>query len=80
LRLGTPKALKCRRSKLNFEFLHDLHHGNANEEETYIKKMSISTIHGGLWGDFTTIFWIFECLHCLIHVWNKRNGWIMVKI
>lgn len=38
LRVGTPKALKCRRSKLNLEFLHDLHHGNANDEEIYIIK------------------------------------------
>jgi hypothetical protein len=60
--------------------LHDLHHGIINDEETHIKKMSISAIDGGLCGDFTTIYWIFEYLHCSIHVWNKRNGWIMVKI
>jgi len=64
---------------LNFEFLHDLHHGNANDEKNYIKKMSISTIDGGLWDDFTTIYSISEYLHRSIHVWNKRNGWIMVK-
>jgi hypothetical protein len=60
--------------------LHDLHHGNVNDEETFIKKMSISVIDGGLWGDFTAIYWISEYFHCSIHVWNKRNGWIMVKI
>jgi hypothetical protein len=36
--------------------LQDIHHGNANDEETYIKKLSISAIDGGLWGDFTTIY------------------------
>jgi hypothetical protein len=80
LRLGTPKVLECHRSKLKFEFLHDLHHGNANDKETYIFKMSILTIHGGLRGDFITIFWIFEYLRPSIHVWNKSNGRIMVKI
>jgi hypothetical protein len=29
--IGTPEALECCRSKLNFEFLHDLHCGNAND-------------------------------------------------
>jgi len=48
--------LECRRRKLKFEILHDLHHGNANDEETYILKMSISTIDGGLWGDFIAIY------------------------
>jgi hypothetical protein len=42
--------------------------------------MSISAINGGLWGDFTAIYWIFEYLHHSIHVWNKSNGWIMVQI
>jgi len=56
LRLGTPKTLKCCRQELNFEFLHDIHHGNANDEETYIKKMSMWMIDGGWWGDFTTIY------------------------
>jgi len=32
LRLGTPKVLKYHRWELKFEFLHDLHHGNANDE------------------------------------------------
>ncbi len=36
--------------------------------------MSISTIDGGLWGDFTIIYWISEYLHCSIHVWNFKNG------
>jgi hypothetical protein len=56
LRLGTPKVLKCCRQELNFEFLHDLHHGKTNDEESYIQKMFVSTIDGGLWSDFTTIY------------------------
>ncbi len=42
--------------------------------------MSISTLDGGLWGDFTTIYWIFEYLDHSIHVWNFKNGQIMVKV
>jgi len=78
LRLGTPKALECCRQELKFETLHDLHHGNGNDEKTYILKMSISTIDGGLWGDFIAIYWIY--IYCSIHVWNKRNGQIIVKV
>ncbi len=70
LRLGTPKALECCRQELKFEILHDLHHGNGNDEKTYILKMSISTIDGGLWGAFITIYWIFKYLDCSIHAWN----------
>ncbi len=36
LRLGTPKALECCRQELKFEIMHDLHHGNGNDEKTYI--------------------------------------------
>jgi hypothetical protein len=80
LRLDTFKTLECCRRNLKFEFWHDLHHGKPNDEKNYIFKMSISTIDGGLWGDFITIYWIFEYLHRSIHVWNKINGRIMVKI
>jgi hypothetical protein len=31
-------------------------------------------------GDFTVIYWISEYLHCSIHIWNFKNGWIIVKI
>jgi hypothetical protein len=60
--------------------LHDLHHGKANDEESYIQKLSVSTIDGGLWGDYITIYRIYEYLHCSIDVWNKINGQIMVNI
>jgi hypothetical protein len=36
--------------------LHDLHHGKANDEKIYIQKIFVSTLDGGLWGDFTTIY------------------------
>jgi hypothetical protein len=53
--------------------LHDLHHGKANDEKHFIRKMSISALDGGLWGDFIVIYSIFEYLHHSIHVWNKNN-------
>jgi len=49
-------------------------------EKNYTKKLSILAIHGGLWGDFIIIYWIYEYLHCSIHIWNKNNGWTVVKI
>jgi hypothetical protein len=41
LRFEIPKALLCHKCELNYEFLHDLHHGQANNEKTYIKKNAI---------------------------------------
>ncbi len=43
-------------------------------------KMSLSALNGGLWGDFTDVYWISHYLKCAIHVWNKSNDHIMVKI
>jgi hypothetical protein len=60
--------------------LHDLHHGQANNEIMYIQKMSLTTSNGGLWDDFTTIYWISQYLQQPIYVWNKNNGKIMVKV
>jgi len=42
--------------------------------------MSILAIIEGLWGDFTSIFCVSQYLQCRIHVWNKSNGEIMVKV
>ncbi len=42
--------------------------------------MFISALDGGLRGDFIAIYWIFEYLNHSIHVWNKNNARIMVKI
>jgi hypothetical protein len=36
--------------------LYDLHGGQANDEQTYIQKMLMSTFDGGLWGNFIAIF------------------------
>jgi len=60
--------------------LHHLQHGKVDYQKNYIKKMSILGLDGGLWGDFTTIYWIFEYLDHSIHVWNLKNGQIMVKV
>jgi hypothetical protein len=51
-----PQALECCQHELNLEFLHDLHHGITIDEVTYIQKMSLLALNGGLWGDFTTIY------------------------
>ncbi len=29
---------------------------------------------GGLWGDFTTMYWISRYLEYPINVWNRNNG------
>jgi hypothetical protein len=42
--------------------------------------MLIYVFNGGLWGDFPTICWIMECLQQPINVWNKDNGWLMIKV
>jgi hypothetical protein len=34
---------------------------------------------GGLWGDFTTVFWILKYLQQLIYVWNIDSNIIMCK-
>jgi hypothetical protein len=39
--------------------------------------MKLSANMGGLWGDFTTIFWITEYLQRLIYIWNKVSKQIM---
>jgi len=41
LRFKIPKALLCHKCELNYEFLHNLHHGQTNNKETYIKKKFI---------------------------------------
>ncbi len=39
-----------------------------------------SSIDGGSYNDFTTMFWILKYLQHSIDVWNKNNGGIMLKI
>jgi hypothetical protein len=36
LTFGTSKPLACYKHELTIEFLHDLSHGQANNEETYL--------------------------------------------
>jgi hypothetical protein len=50
------QALEYRQCELNLEFLHDLHNGKTINENTYIQKMSLPTLNGGLWGDFIVIY------------------------
>jgi hypothetical protein len=80
LTIGTREALLCQRCELNKDFLHDLHHGKVFNEIMYIQKMSLIASNGGLWGDFTTIYWISQYLQQPIYVWNRNNGQIMVKV
>jgi hypothetical protein len=78
--LKTSKVLECHRHELKFENSHDLHHGQAIDEQSYIQKNVDIYNNGGLWGDYTLVFWISNYLQHLIHVWNKNNGQIMVKV
>ena len=74
--LNTPKAQQTREQELNLTWLHDLHEGVYNEYQ-YMQKMAISAAHGGLWGDFTAIKWIFDYLQRPIFVWHKDNARII---
>jgi hypothetical protein len=49
----TPKTLECHTCELSYEFLHNLHHGQVTNAETYIQKMPIN---GGLWCDFNVVY------------------------
>lgn len=57
-----------------------MHHGQANDEKSYIQQMSKFGIEGGLWKDFIAIYWVSKYSQCSIHVWNKNNGQIMMKV
>ncbi len=60
--------------------MNDFQRGKTNYEKNYIKKTSISTLDSRLWDDFTNISWISEYLYHPIHVWNKINGHIIIKV
>jgi hypothetical protein len=64
--------------RINPDWLHDLHEGVYNEYQ-YMQKMSISAVHGGLWGDFTAIKWIADYLKKPIYVWSIASGQIIAK-
>jgi hypothetical protein len=48
---------QCHIQELNPSFLFDLHQNMVTNEYQYVTKMTLSASMGGLWGDFTTIFW-----------------------
>jgi len=74
LAMNIAKACETWSNELNESFLRDLHKGVILNEDEYIEKMSICATIDGLWGDFTTIKWISDCLTKQISVWNKENG------
>jgi hypothetical protein len=80
LTIDMPQALECRQCELNPKNLDDLHHGEAIDEITYIQIMSLLALNGGLWNDFIAIYWISKYLQLPIHIWNKNNYQIMMKI
>jgi hypothetical protein len=49
----------------------------VTKEYQYVTKMALSVSMGGLWEDFTTIFWIIEYLQRPIYIWNKVSKHIM---
>ncbi len=57
-----------------------MHHGQANDEKSYIQQMSKFGIEVGLWGYFIAIYWVSKYSQCSIHVWNKNNGQIIMKV
>jgi hypothetical protein len=80
LSLGTSEALLCRSRELQPAFMHNLHQGQVNSESDYLDKMALPAKDGGLWGDFTILFWISQYFQCPILVWNKRNGKVMSRL
>jgi hypothetical protein len=62
LLLNTEKAPQCHIRELNPSFLFDLHQSMVTNEHKYVTKMTLNDSMGGLWGNFTTIFWIVEYL------------------
>ncbi len=57
--------------------MFDLHQGMVINEHSYVTKITLSVNMGGLWGDFSTIFWIIKYLQRLIYIWNKVSKHIM---
>jgi len=57
--------------------LFDLHQGMVINEHQYVTKMALNASMGGLWGDFTAMFWITKYLQRSIYIWNKVSKHIM---
>jgi hypothetical protein len=51
--------------------LFDLHQGVIGNEHEYVTTMAQNVSMGGLWGDFTIIFWITKYLQKSIYIYNK---------
>ncbi len=74
LLLNTKKTQQCHIQKWNPSFLFDLHQSMVTNEHQYVTKMTLSARMGGLWGDFTTIFWITKYLQRPIYIWKKYQN------
>jgi DNA primase len=70
--IGAPQALERCQHGLNPKLFYDLHPGEAMDEIIYIEKMSLLTLNGGLWDDYTSIYWISEYLQRQIHIWTNN--------
>ncbi len=57
----------------------DLHQSVVTNEHQYVTKMALSASMGGLWGDFSAIFWIAKYLQKSIYIWNKISKCIMFR-
>jgi hypothetical protein len=49
----------------------------VTNEHQYVTKMALNGSMEGLWGNFTTIFWIVEHVQRPICIWNKLSKRIM---
>jgi hypothetical protein len=71
------KTQQCHLQELNPSLLFNLHQSMVTNEHQYVTKMALSVSMGGLWKDFTSIFWIAEYLPRLIYIWNEVPKHIM---
>jgi len=55
------KVQQCRIQELNPSFLFELHQ-DMSQMNINMTKMTWSASMGGLWGDFTIVFWTVEYL------------------
>jgi hypothetical protein len=57
--------------------LFNVHQGMVKNEHQYVTRMTLSANMGGLWGNFTVMFWIIKYLQRSIYIWNKISKHIM---
>jgi hypothetical protein len=79
LLLNIEKTQQCCIHKLNLSFLFDMDQNMLTNEHQYVPKMTLNVSMGGLWGDFTTIFWIIEYLQRPFYIWVKLSKCIMIR-